>query len=59
MVKINKVIRTAITLLKGECGQGLMEYSLVLVLISIAAVAMMTPLGARISALFSEVAAKI
>lgn len=59
MVKANKNIKTMIAILKGEDGQGVMEYGLILVLISIAAIAMMTPLGARISVLFSEVGGKI
>lgn len=58
MIKLYKEIMIGIALLKGEDGQGLMEYGLILVLISIAAIAMMTPLGARIAVLFGEVVGK-
>ena len=58
MVKVYKKIRTAIALLSGEDGQGLMEYGLILVLISIAAIATMTPVGAQIALLFVKVVDK-
>ena len=36
-------------------GQGLVEYALILVLISIAAIAMMTLLGDEVAAVFDEI----
>ena len=40
-------------------GQGLVEYALILVLISIVAIAIMTDVGERISAVFGEVLAAL
>ena len=57
--KLYKEIKKRISLLNTENGQGLMEYSLILLLISIAAIATMTPVGARIAVLFGEVVGKI
>lgn len=58
MVKVNKELRDKKSLLKGDDGQGLMEYSMILLLIAIAAIAMMTPVGARIAVLFGGVVDK-
>ncbi|NLH46278.1 MAG: Flp family type IVb pilin [Acholeplasmataceae bacterium] len=41
--------------LRGEDGQGLAEYALILVLISIVAIAAMTPLGEAIRDAFAEI----
>ncbi len=40
-------------------GQGLVEYALILVLISIAAIATMRPLGTAVSGVFSKVTASL
>lgn len=42
-------------LLKGERGQGLAEYALILVLISIAAILVMPTLGTTISDVFQQI----
>ncbi len=42
-------------MLKHQEGQGLVEYALILVLISIAAILIMPTLGSTISGVFSEV----
>lgn len=44
-------------LLKREEGQGLLEYGLILLLISVAAIIVMTPLGGRMVALFQKIVA--
>ena len=41
----------------GEDGQGLVEYGLILVLVSISAIAIMEPLGVSIKDLFAEITA--
>ncbi len=38
-----------------EKGQGMVEYALILVLVSIAAIAMLGPLGEAVAAIFEEV----
>jgi pilus assembly protein Flp/PilA len=40
--------------LKNGKGQGLVEYALIIVLISIVAIAIMTTLGASITSVFSQ-----
>jgi Flp pilus assembly pilin Flp len=40
---------------EGEAGQGLVEYALILLLVSVAAVAALTPLGPAIAAMFATV----
>ncbi|MGL5206156.1 MAG: Flp family type IVb pilin [Acidaminococcaceae bacterium] len=42
-------------LLKGEKGQGLAEYALILVLISIAAILVMTTMGTTITGVFQQI----
>lgn len=42
--------------LRSEKGQGMVEYGLILALISIAALAVMTPIGTSITAVFQQVA---
>lgn len=42
-------------LLKRQEGQGLVEYALILVLISIVAIALMTTVGTEIKAVFQSV----
>jgi len=41
--------------LRNEKGQGMVEYGLILALISIAAIAVMTPIGESITTVFQEV----
>ena len=41
--------------LKYQKGQGMVEYALILALISIAALAVMTPLGTQISTILTNV----
>ena len=43
-------------LVERDCGQGLMEYALIVGLISVASILIMTPLGARILTLFEKIA---
>ena len=42
-------------LLKDGSGQGLVEYELVIALISITAIVVMSPLGAQILAMFEKI----
>lgn len=41
--------------LKGQKGQGLVEYALILVLIAVVVIAIMTSLGEKTSQVFSKV----
>ena len=59
MLLIPEVLRIESALLKCNKGQGLMEYVLILSLVSIAAVIIMTALGVNISSLVSLVEGKI
>jgi len=45
--------------LKKEEGQGLAEYALILVLISIVAIVIMTALGTKITGVFSSVSSAL
>lgn len=45
------------SILKREDGQGLLEYGLILLLISVAAIIVMTPLGGRMVSLFQKIVA--
>ena len=47
------------TLVKSEKGQGLVEYALIIALISIVAIAAMGPLGEKIAAAFTAITGKI
>ncbi len=47
------------TIAAGEDGQGLVEYALIIALVSVAAILALTFLGGNIAALFSEVADKV
>lgn len=42
-----------------ECGGGIVEYSLILALVAIAAVVTMTSLGTKISSSFTTIGTKI
>jgi pilus assembly protein Flp/PilA len=42
-----------------EKGQGLVEYALILVLIAVVAIAILTVLGAQVSAVFSQIASAL
>ena len=46
-------------LIKEEEGQGLAEYALILVLISVAAIIAMTALGGKISEVFDEITGEL
>ena len=48
-----------ITMLKKENGQGLIEYALIIVLISIVAIAAMELLGPQIAAVFTEITGEL
>jgi pilus assembly protein Flp/PilA len=39
----------------GESGQAMVEYALILALVSVAAVAVLTLLGGSVSSIFSEI----
>ena len=51
-----RMIEKARFILRSEKGQGLAEYALILVLISIAAIAIMPDLGEAIVAAFTAIA---
>ncbi len=51
-----RMIEKARFILRSEKGQGLAEYALILVLISIAAIAVMPGLGDAIEAAFTAIA---
>ena len=44
---------------RRQTGQGLVEYALILVLISIVSIAIMTTLGNQVSSVFSQVNAAL
>lgn len=46
-------------LVEEESGQGMVEYGLILALISVAAIVTMTTLGTNINAMFNKVSANI
>ncbi len=46
-------------LITEESGQGMTEYALILALVSIAAITMLTGLGGRIGAIFSEITGRM
>lgn len=52
---LKEMVRRMKALLKGQEGQGLAEYALILVLISIVAIAAMSPLGTAIKDAFAEI----
>ncbi len=45
--------------LRDQRGQGMVEYGLILALISIAAIAVMTPIGTQITSVFTAVTAAL
>lgn len=53
------MLAKVISMLKSEKGQGLVEYALIIVLISIVAIAMMGPLGDQIAAVFEEITGEL
>ena len=52
---ISKCATRSKLLLKDRRGQGLVEYELVIALISITAIIVMSPLGAQILAMFEKI----
>ena len=59
MLLISEIVKRMQIELGDEKGQGLVEYALILVLISIAAVAIMTTLGTTISSVFTTIEGKL
>lgn len=55
MLLISGIVKRMQMALANEKGQGLAEYALILVLISIAAIAVMTTLGTDIGGVFTKV----
>lgn len=55
MEGIYKCANRIILLLKDRSGQGLVEYELVIAVISIAAIIVMSPLGSQILVMFEKV----
>jgi Flp pilus assembly pilin Flp len=47
------------TLRNGEEGQAMVEYALILALVSVAAVAILSTLGSSVSSIFSEINADL
>jgi Flp pilus assembly pilin Flp len=56
MAQLVSTIRTSIGALQGEEGQGLAEYSLILVLVAVVAVVALTFLGVSITSFLSSAA---
>jgi pilus assembly protein Flp/PilA len=60
---VNTVIQTLSAYIQSfrsdESGQGLVEYSLILALVSIATIAMLTALGTDIGAVFTFVSGQL
>ena len=56
MVQLVSTVRTSIAALQGEEGQGLAEYSLILVLVAIVAIVALTFLGVSITSFLSSAA---
>ncbi len=62
MTRINEVVMSifaAIEAHKGEEGQGLAEYGLILALVALAGAAVLTPLGGAIASTIDEVTAEL
>ena len=59
MLAFNYFIVKTRELLGKEEGQGLVEYALIIVLISIVAIVMMGPLGDQIAAVFEEITGEL
>lgn len=55
MLLISGIVKRMQMALANEKGQGLAEYALILVLISIAAIVVMTKLGTDIGGVFTKV----
>jgi len=49
------MIQMVRTMLRNEKGQGMVEYGLILALISVAAIVMMTSLGGEIGTVFTSI----
>jgi Flp pilus assembly pilin Flp len=63
-VEIVKLIPTRVYLAlqdlrNGESGQAMVEYALILALVSVAAVGVLTALGTSVSSIFSEINADL
>ena len=56
---LQEMVRRMKALLKGQEGQGLAEYALILVLVSLVAIGTMTLLGTDISGVFTKISAKL
>lgn len=53
--KVRNLKSRALSILKQEEGQGMVEYALIIGLVSIAAIAALILLGPKITAMFSKV----
>jgi len=52
-------MRTIVSTLKSQKGQGLVEYALILVLVSIVVIAALTLLGGGITNVFNQIVATL
>lgn len=59
MLLISEIVKRVQISLRGEKGQGLVEYALILVLISIAVIGVMSTLEGGISGVFTKVNAEL
>lgn len=59
MLLISEMVKRMQIALGNEKGQGLAEYALILVLISIAAIGVLTTLGTDIGAVFTKVSGQL
>ena len=59
MLLISGIVKRMQMALANEKGQGLAEYALILVLISIAAIGVMTTLGTDIGGVFTKVSEEL
>ncbi|MGZ9252351.1 MAG: Flp family type IVb pilin [Candidatus Deferrimicrobiaceae bacterium] len=53
------MISSVIRMFQDEEGQGLVEYALIIVLVAIAVMAILTTLGANVTAVFTTISNKL
>lgn len=56
---LKSYVQSLVASVRDESGQGMVEYALILSLVSVAAIATLTPLGAAVSGIFTEITASL